>query len=50
MSEAHCACVHPDRYMCIAIRTDRSYEEVTDCLDECQCYCHSEEDEEENEG
>ncbi len=35
MSEAHCACVHP---------------EVTDCLDECQCYCHSEEDEEENEG
>ncbi len=47
---AKCACVHPDRHMCIAIRTNRSYEEVMEVYDECQCYCHDEEDEEENEG
>jgi len=41
-----CACMHPDRYLCIAIRTDRSYEEVMDCSDECQCYCHDDEEEE----
>jgi len=45
--EIQCACVHPDKHMCIAIRTDRSYEEVTDVQDECQCYCHDEEDEDE---
>lgn len=50
MSETQCACLHPDRYLCIAIRTNRSYEEVMEVYDECQCYCHSEEDEEENEG
>lgn len=42
-----CACVHSNRYDCIAIRTNRSYEEVTDCGDECQCYCHAGEEGEE---
>jgi len=39
-----CACVHPDRHMCIAWRTDRSYEQVTEVGDECQCACHDEEE------
>ena len=45
--EPQCACVHPDRYMCMAWRTDRSYDEVTEVDDWCQCYCHDGEDGEE---
>jgi hypothetical protein len=44
-TENHCACVHDDAKMCIAIRYDRAYdaglsdESVLDD-EECTCCCH----------